>query len=180
MHQPNFCPYPGFFQKILSSDVFVVMDDVQMEFDITNRNKVINRDGNWERIIVPIKKHQKFLPLLEVAIDNEKDWKTTIWNQILVYNNHKFFNVYGNFLDEIFHKNWDSLFELNFTIIKKIIQWLNCKVEIIRESELNIKNTSTHRLVDVCNTLGADTYLSGPGARNYIEENLFLKNKKPI
>ena len=42
---------------------------------------------------------------------------------------------------------------------------------------LNIKNTSTHRLVDVCNTLGADTYLSGPGARNYIEENLFLKNK---
>ena len=177
MHQPNFCPYPGFFQKFLSSDVFVVMDDVQMEFDITNRNKVINRDGNWERIIVPIKKHQKFLPILEVAIDNEKDWKTTIWNQILVYNNHKFFNVYGNFLDEIFHKNWDSLFELNFTIIKKIIQWLNCKVEIIRESELNIKNTSTHRLVDVCNTLGADTYLSGPGARNYIEENLFLKNK---
>ena len=96
MHQPNFFPYPGFFQKILSSDVFVVMDDVQMEFDITNRNKVINRDGNWERIIVPIKKHQKFLPILEVAIDNEKDWKTTIWNQILVYNNHKFFNVYGS------------------------------------------------------------------------------------
>ena len=177
IHQPNFCPYPGFFQKVLQSDVFVVMDDVQMEYDITNRNKIITSDGNWERIIVPIKKHQKFISIMNVEIDNEKNWKEIIWKQLLVYDNKKYFNLYKKFFDDTLHKNWDSLFELNFLIIKKIIQWLDLKVEIIRESELNIKTNSTQRLVDVCKSLNANTYLSGIGAKNYLDEKLFLQNK---
>lgn len=176
IHQPNFCPYPGFFQKILLADVFVIMDDVQIEYDITNRNKIITQEGNWERIIVPIKKHQKFHSIMNVEIDNDRDWKNIIWNQLLTYDNEKYFNSYKNFFNEIFHKNWDSLFELNFLIIKKIIEWLNLKVEIILESELKVKTNSSQRLVDVCKAVDATTYLSGTGAKNYLDKKLFLKN----
>ena len=41
IHQPNYFPYPGLFHKLSLSDVFVVMDDVKFQFDITNRNKII-------------------------------------------------------------------------------------------------------------------------------------------
>ena len=64
IHQPNFCPYPGFFHKMMSSDIFVLMDDVQLEFDITNRNKIITKDGDWTRITIPIKKNQKLHNLI--------------------------------------------------------------------------------------------------------------------
>ena len=63
IHQPNYFPYPGFFQKVYLSDIYVVLDRVQFEFDITNRNKIITPDGSWTRISVPIKKGQKFLKL---------------------------------------------------------------------------------------------------------------------
>ncbi|MCK5920942.1 MAG: WbqC family protein, partial [Methylococcales bacterium] len=29
IHQPDFVPYLGFFQRLLMADVFVILDDVQ-------------------------------------------------------------------------------------------------------------------------------------------------------
>ena len=63
-----------------------------------------------------------------------------------------------------------------FEIIKKIIEWLEIKVEIIRESELNIKTSSTQRLIDVCKKVDGDTYISGIGGKNYLDEKLFESN----
>ena len=45
IHQANYLPYPGFFHKISQADVFVIMDDVQFQFDITNMNKIISNNG---------------------------------------------------------------------------------------------------------------------------------------
>ena len=58
IHQPNYFPYPGLFHKLSLSDVFVVMDDVKFQFDITNRNKIIGKNEKWQRITVPVKKNQ--------------------------------------------------------------------------------------------------------------------------
>ena len=63
IHQANYFPYPGFFQKVSLSDVYVVLDKAQFQFDITNRNKIITPDGSWTRISVPIKKGQNFLKI---------------------------------------------------------------------------------------------------------------------
>ena len=60
IHQANYFPYPGFFQKISLSDIFVVLDKTQFQFDITNRNKIISPNGSWTRISVPIKNIKKF------------------------------------------------------------------------------------------------------------------------
>jgi len=177
IHQPNFCPYPGFFHKMMSSDIFVLMDDVQLEFDITNRNKIITKDGDWTRITIPIKKNQKFLPIMNVEIDNEKNWKELFCSKLLVYKETKNFDYYNEFFDEILKKEWKFLFDLNFEIIKKIMDWLDIKVRIIKESELKIKRTSNERLIDVCKKLDADTYISGLGAKEYINEKLFSENK---
>ena len=41
IHQPNFFPYPGFFHKLINVDTLVLLDDVQFEFDLTNRIAII-------------------------------------------------------------------------------------------------------------------------------------------
>ena len=69
-------------------------------------------------------------------------------------------------------------FELNFETIKKTIEWLDIKVDIIKESELNIDGKGTERLVNICKAVGAETYISGRGlpGKKYLDEKIFEKN----
>lgn len=177
IHQANYFPYPGFFNKLNSSDVFVVLDDVQYDKQFTNRNKIIT-NKNWTWISVPINKNHKFSPNNEVEINNDIEWKTLHWKKIFhSYNKAENFNLYRDFFEELYQKNWTFLFDLNFYIIKKILQFLNLKIEIIKNSELMVKGNGTERLVNICKKIGADTYISGIGGKDYMVEKLFEKNK---
>ena len=150
IHQPNYFPYPGFFQKVLLSDVCVILDRAQFEFDITNRNKIITPEGSWTRISVPIKKGQKFFEIKNVEIDNEQTWA---------------------------EKNWNLIFDLNFYTLKKVFEWLDIKTKIILDSELDVTGRSSDHLLNICKKMGASKYLSGPGGRNYLNEKIFKQSK---
>lgn len=189
IHQPNYFPYPGFFQKIFLSEIFVVLDNVQFQFDITNRNKIIKKNGMWERIIVPVKKNQTHKKIIDIEINNEILWKELTFTKLhQSYNSSKYFSNYSSYFKKLYEKNWDMLFDLNLETIKKIIDFLGIKIEIIRESELNITGQSTERLVNICDSLNADVYVSGEGGKNYLNEKLFdeknikieYQNYKPI
>ena len=60
--------------------------------------------------------------------------------------------------------------------MKWTFEILGLKIEIIKESELNINGASSERLVNICKNIGAETYVSGIGGLNYITEELFVKN----
>ena len=85
--------------------------------------------------------------------------------------------MYKDFLDSIYKKRWNLIFDLNLQILKKIFDWLDIKTEIVLESELNVTGTSSKRLLNICKKLGADTYISGIGGKRYLDEKLFEKNK---
>ena len=152
------------------------MDDVQYDKRFTNRNRIINPNG-WTWITVPINKEHKFAQNKDVKINNEIPWREIHLKKILhAYSNAKFFHIYKDFFEKIYKKEWEFLFDLNFETIKKTFDFLGIKIEIILESELNVTGTSTERLVNVCKKIGADTYISGIGGKNYIEDSVFEKN----
>ena len=176
IHQPQYFPYPGFFHKLNMADVFVIMDNTQYDKRFTNRNKIIATTG-WTWITVPINKEHKFLSNNLVEINNELPWMNTHWNKIkFAYSNSKFFQLYKDYFENLFKKNWEFLFDLNFETIKKIIELLGIKIEIIKESELNVIGNSTERIINICKSIDVDTYISGSGGKNYMDENLFEKN----
>ena len=178
IHQPNYFPYPGFFHKLTLADIFVVLDDVQYQYDHTNRNKIITRDGNWTRIIIPTKREHKFSPINQVEIDNKLNWREANREKIFEsYTDAPFFNLYRNYLDDLYKQKWDMLFEINFETIKKVLEWLGIKITLVRSSELNISDTATERLVKICKATGADAYVSGLGGKQYLNEKLFSDNK---
>ena len=177
IHQPNFLPYSGFFHKLSLADTFVLLDNTQFQFDYTNRNKILKSDGSWTRISIPIKKHQKFLPIKDIEIDNDKNWKIQNLNLLLsCYENSEYFYLYKNFFEELFSSEWKYLFEINLEIIKKCIEWLDIKINLVKESELNVNGESSEKLVNICKKLGAKTYVSGPGGKKYLNQNLFYDN----
>ena len=181
IHQPNFLPYVGFFHKLSLADTFVMMDNTQYDKKFTNRNKIKIPDG-WSWLTVPINKEHKFLPNKLVEINNKENWKEMHWKKITrSYTNSKFFKKnYKSFFEEVYNKEWKFLLELNSELLRQIIDWLGLKIQIIKESELNINGNSTERLVNVCKELGAETYVSGVGGKEYMNEKLFQKNNIKI
>ena len=177
IHQANYFPYPGFFHKINQADVFVIQDDIKFVNKVTNRNKIISSSGyTW--INVPIKKGHKSLPIMDVKINNEIPWKKINFKKVCAgYNKAKFFHLYKDFFENLYKKEWNNIFDLNFETIKQVFVWLNIKTKIVIESELDVSGPSTERLVNVCKKLGADTYISGIGGKKYLDEKLFEKNK---
>ena len=177
IHQPDFFPYPGFFNKIFLSDVFVILDRTQFEFGITNRNKIITPEGTWTRISVPVKNGQKFFQINDVKINNDMNWKEKNLDLISKsYSKSKFFDLYNTSINSIFEEKWEYLIEINIKILKTIFEWLDVKTKIIFESELNVKGTSSEKLLNICKEVKATKYVSGSGGKNYLDEKIFQKN----
>ena len=177
IHQANYFPYPGFFHKINQADVFVIQDDVKFVNRITNRNKIIS-SSEYTWINVPIKKGHKSLPIMDVKINNEIPWGKINLKKICAgYNKAKFFHLYKDYFENLYKKEWNNIFDLNFETIKQVLRWLDIKVEIVIESELRVSGQPTERLVKICKKLGADTYISGIGGKRYLDEKSFEKNK---
>jgi hypothetical protein len=175
IHQPQYFPYPGFFHKLTLADTFVIMDETQYDKRFTNRNRILDAHGPiW--LSVPIIKSQKFLPNRLVEINNEIPWREDHWKKILLsYSKARFFDSYRS-LESVYNKEWSTLFELNLETTKKTMQWLGIDIPIVRESELHATGESTERLVNICKSLGADTYISGIGGKGYLQEEMFDRN----
>ena len=181
IHQPNYLPYLGFFHKLSLVDTFVIMDDTQYDKKFTNRNK-IKVPGNWIWLTVPINKKHKFVANKIVEINNEENWQSDHFEKInRSYSNSEFFKKnYKTFFEKIYSKKWDHLFTLNYELIIQLIDWLDIKIEVIKESELNISGNSTERLVNISKKIGAETYVSGIGGKEYMNEKMFETNNIKI
>ncbi|MCK4634739.1 MAG: WbqC family protein [Candidatus Aenigmarchaeota archaeon] len=176
IHQPNYIPWLGYFYKIAKSDVFVLLDNVNYtKNSFINRNKIKTQNGGvWLTVNVLTKGRYGQL-INEVEIDNSKLWNKVHWKTIFFnYSKAPLFNEYGHFLEEIYERKWEKLIDLNESLIKLICELSGIKnVKFIRASELNASGNGTDLLIDICKKLGADTYLSGFGGRNYMEEKKF-------
>jgi hypothetical protein len=176
IHQPMYLPYPGFFHKLSMADVFVIMDDVQYDKRFTNRNTILVPQGPlW--ISVPIVKSGKFQENRLVKINNSIDWRQEHLRKLRnSYVNAPFFHLYQDYLQGVYSRDWEFLFDLDFELVKAAAGWLGIKIPMLRESELKVTGTSTERLINTCKAVGADTYVSGIGGKNYMDEGAFAKN----
>ncbi len=180
IHQPEYLPWLGFFNKLTYSDVFVILDDVQFEKgSFQNRNKIRTPNG-WNWLTIPIL--HKFPEEIKDVKINGTDWKETHMKALWMnYKNAPYFNEYFFILKEAYSRDWESLADLNIYLIKRLAEILDIEISIIKSSSMSIeKNNKNEHLIDICKFLGADTYLCGQGGKTYINEELFNKNRIKI
>jgi len=181
IHQPNHLPWPGYFHKMESADVFLILDTVQyVKLEYDNRCKIKTPTGEqW--MTVPISPPNLGTPINKVLLANRADiwrynWKTLKNN----YSNSPFFNDYKDELREIYSDKWDRLTDLNLKLIKTIRNWLGIETPLKFASELPesiLKGTEL--ILSQCREMKADVYLSGIGGKNYLEQEQF-ENKNII
>lgn len=167
IHQPDYIPYLGYFYKIIKSDIFVFLDDVQ--FSKENMH-------NWNRIKTPQGECNLKIPveystgdkINKVRTKDELKWKEK--HLQTVERNYKrslyFKDIFEEYKD-IVMKKYKNLAELNMTINKFICDGFEIKTKFVLASELGIKTLKEERIIDICLAMGADTYISGHGAKAY-------------
>lgn len=179
IHQPMYLPYSGFFNKLKNVDIFVFGDDALYSKGYYYNRNIIKTSSGSSMLTVPLIKpfNQK---LNEVQIDNSKDWgKKHLQSLYAFYKKSDYFLNYMPFFEKLYSSRWENLHDLNMKTIYFIMEQLNIEADIYFTSSL-LKDyqfiNNTQKIIDICNELDADTYLSGVSGKNYIDPILFEKN----
>jgi hypothetical protein len=177
IHQPDYIPYIPYFIKLALSDIFVFLDDAQYSNSKMHQwNRIKTPQGEC-RLKIPVEKSFGFA-INQVRTRDELNWKENHLKTLhLNYVRAPFFErVYEPF-QEILLKPYDSLADLNIAINTWITRGFGLQTRIIRASDLKIESRSEDRILDICNLVGADVYISGNGARKYqVEEHFTARN----
>lgn len=173
VHQPQYMPWLGYFEKIARSDRFVILDTVQYKKnEFQNRNKIKTAQG-WQWLTVPV--GYKFpMAINEVPINNNINWRNKHLQAVLSnYSKAPFFSDYRQGLESLFAQEWNIIADVNRASVDFLVQALGIDTPIDNANEWELSEDPTGRLVDICKQLNADTYLSGAGGREYLDEVQF-------
>ena len=94
------------------------------------------------------------------------------------YNKSSFWPEFSTIFEKVYQQEWYVLVELNIHLIELICQILGIKYKFIRTSQLR-QNTAkkTDLLISICESVGADIYLSPAGSKSYLtSDESFKKN----
>jgi len=186
IHQPEFMPWPGYFQKMFLADQFVIFDHVQFKKRyFENRNQIVSPKGESSFLTVPIISKSKFEQAINVVdIDtNQKQWKRKILNKIEhYYSRSKYFNQYFPEIEALFVScQSKKLIDLNLKVIDFFRNNLGISTPVIYSSELPLENYKASELIlEICKLQSADIYLCGVSGRDYLKIDDFNKNNISI
>ncbi|MFB3143731.1 MAG: WbqC family protein [Candidatus Methylomirabilales bacterium] len=175
VHQPQYLPWLGYFDKIDQVDCFVLLDDVQFKKnEWQNRNRIKTAAG-WQWLTVPVL-HRSFQRISEVRINPTVPWaRKHLQALISNYTSAPFFDLHRPFFDDIYARAWGALLDLNMVTITYLVEALRIRTKLVMASSLPLpaELEATERLVAICQALEADTYLSGAGGRGYLDLTRF-------
>lgn len=175
-HQLDYLPYLGFIHKMGKADKFILLDHVQYKKDNwQNRNRIKGPNGEI-MLTVPIKKVDLDTPISRIMIDNTKNWRRKHWMSLeQAYHKTNFWDCYSGFFKELYEQEWSYLADLNAKIIGYLATCFNIQTPIIgMSSNYKFKKQKTDLLIEMTKHFKCTGYLSGKGAKDYIEEKKFM------
>jgi hypothetical protein len=195
IHQPNFLPWIGFFNKLVMADIFILLDDVQFpkgggSGNWTNRHLILyNGKERWAT--VPVSRNFSGLKNInEIRFAQGNNWKRSYLEIINnSYSKAKYFSEIFHFLELSLNYETEFLSELNIHLIHSVLQVLQISNKtLIKSSDLGKKGKSNDLLCSLVQTVGSDSYLCGAGASGYFDVDVFeeknikviYQNYKPI
>jgi hypothetical protein len=176
IHQPDFMPYLGFFQRLLHTDAFVYLDTVQyVDRGWINRDKIKTPKGEkW--ISVSVKNAPRDTPINRIELSDTNDWREGNLSLLRAnYSAAPFFKEIFPSIEALYAGGFTMLAEFNIASINMLCGMLGIEIkEVIHASQLEPTTfKSNELLVKILKEIGADRYLSGVGARAYFRPEPF-------
>lgn len=173
--QPMFFPWAGMFEQIRLSDVYVYYSDVAFTKGFFNRVQVKTKSGMvW--MTVPLSKQTRGQAICETRIDDNQDWRYK-HRELLrhAYARAPYRDDMLQIVDSVYGKRYETLDELSKESVAAVCQYLGLENsrQFLDIRELAVNGGGSQRLLDTVLALDGDTYITGHGARNYLDHGLF-------
>lgn len=172
--QSNYIPWKGYFDLMQSVEEFVILDEVQFtQHDWRNRNLIKTQQGlQWLTIPVKTKGKPK---IMEVEV-SQPNWQIRHWKSISQnLRRAAYFDHFEAELHQAFLTAGEMvlLSDINLHFLRLVNRWLGIETKITSSLDYQTADDRTERLVSICRLAGASEYVSGPAAKDYLDEERF-------
>lgn len=173
IHQINYFPWTGYFNKMAKSDLFVYLDEVQLaDRGFSQRAPMINSNGKETYLNVSVEKHgHRDKKFHEIILNNEANWQDTQYNFLKGnYSKHPYYAEVMERIEDLFTAKYERLIDINLKSIDLVREILGIRTETVMQSDLDYDRTSKKNdlMLELTKSCSGDVYLSGNGARKYM------------
>jgi hypothetical protein len=174
--QSNYIPWKGYFDLIASVDEFILFDDMQYtRRDWRNRNLIKTPRGvAW--LTIPVKVKGKFHQTIRDTETDGADWAAAHLRTLQQnYARAPYFRDVHPKVEQILAEPPGKLSVLNELLINTVCSYLGIRTRISHSWDYQLIEGKSERLVSLCQQAGATEYVSGPAARDYLDESCFAQ-----
>ena len=179
IHQPDFLPWLGYFHRLTGADLFIALDHVQFVTGTsrswTHRDMIKTPQGaKW--LSLRVQKASFGTPIRDIQLAPGEDWRRDNLN--LIQENYRkapyFAKVFPR-LEELYARPTLNMAEMNLASLDLLEDVLDVRTPRLISSQMSPQGSSTAMLVDLLQKAGATRYISGQGARAYLDQNMFAQ-----
>jgi hypothetical protein len=176
--QPMYFPWVGLLEQMMLSQLFVYYDDVQFTRGFYNRVE-IKTDHGEKWMTIPLHGFHRGQLLNEVRLDDRQDWRNQ--HRSLLMHAHQeapYRDEMIDLFDRAVSMPADSLADIARASTMVLAEYfgLDRGRQFVSSSTLGISGHSSQRLLDICVRFGGSEYVTGHGARNYLDHALFERH----
>jgi hypothetical protein len=180
IHQPHYIPWLGYLDRMVKSDLFIILDHVQFERrNYQNRTQIL-LEGEPRWLTVPVVQVSQKETIPEKRVDNSEGgsrlWGPTHFKTLrYAYRKAPFFERYAPRLREILEARWDRLLDLNMATLEFVREAFEIRTPLRLSSEMGAEGARSELLLNLCRAVGpGTTFLGGMGgSRRYLDQDAF-------
>lgn len=177
--QPYFFPYLGYFDLVARVDRWVVFDTPQyVRHGWVNRNRILHPETGWQYIVVPLKKHGRSTPILDIEIHEDGRWKRRMVGQLEHYRKRApYFRETMDLLAETLETDTRSLAELDVKSLEAVCRRLAIPFRPEWYSRMNLPigdvDAPGDWALEIAAAMGAREYVNPPGGAQLFDREQF-------
>ena len=172
--QPMYFPWVGMLEQMRLADVFVHLDDAQFsKGGFFNRVQLKTAEGTpWFTVPLAENKLGQLLNEMRMA---EHDWRRkqlATLKQTYAATPHV--EEMLGLVESVFKNEHESLAALSAASVEMLAEFFEITPKEIQwSSAMGVEGTGSARVLAVCEALGAERYVTGHGAREYLNHESF-------
>ncbi|WP_275788473.1 WbqC family protein [Pararhizobium gei] len=172
--QSMYFPWVGLLEQIRLADIFVHYDDVQYsKGSFTNRVQVKGANGvGW--MTLPLRDYHFGQHIDQVMLDDRTDWRGK-HREILrqAYRKAPFRDDMLALVDGVFSLEVRSVADISRHSMLALAGYFGLEPQFLSAGDLPVPGSSSERVCDIVSYLKGSSYVTGHGARNYLNHSLF-------
>jgi WbqC-like protein family len=172
--QPRFFPGLHYLHRMMVADFFVILDTVQFSPRHEENRTRLKTAGGPHWLTVPVRQAGRDQRIQHTYADDAQPWRRKAIRTLeTLYGSAPFYRAHCAEIIDILRTSHAALTDLDQASWEPARRLLGIRCTFVRASDLPVSSSGSRLLLDICNSLSADVYLSGAFGRAYLDLGAF-------